>query len=237
MKWRYMLPLLVLALIVVASVYGDEKSEGIDIVEEVITLGTDKDDKLNKNTYVYYENLAETESVFYNTMEPLKELEALEYKLLIEMFEMKETEAAELKRKKEQAISFAEERVNKVQLSKENMLKIYKDLEKIKVYSEQLKNDETREALGALYEVTKLRGETIRELAAMYEKAATEDIETYELAGSFDSETSDIQASLLTVQSNYETIKKVQEKLNLETKEFSELKKKYYELIGEKRKK
>lgn len=237
LKFNKKIALFVVVVLIVGVFYFLDIEKRNAIVSGVQSLGKSSDEKAIQNLYVFYETLSETESVFYNTMEPIHELEALEAILLRQMFEYDESQAAELKTKKEQAISFASERANKINMSSEDMLKALGGLNAMKEQSESVHESELAGVLSSLLSLTEERKELFEKMINEYAGATADDITMYEKAGSFDYSTLEIKEAMQVVQLRYEKLGVLQDEVDNNTKLFLESKAKFYDFIGKERKK
>ncbi|MGM8214315.1 YkyA family protein [Bacillaceae bacterium W0354] len=184
-----------------------------------------------EDIYPHLEKSVELEDAFKNAQTELVALEEEENELYSQIIEINMNELDQVKDIADQAITTAGKRQKLIDQELESIKASKNEFDSINEFIEQL-DEEPKQFANEMVEMMNNRFEAFENLYQSYITSIEEDIKLYELLkdDELDKETLDEQVE--RVNQSYRTVKEHHQDFNDYTKQFNELKRKFYDASG-----
>ncbi|KGX88788.1 YkyA family protein [Pontibacillus litoralis] len=179
--------------------------------------------------YNHLEEAVTLEAAFEDQQKSMVELEKKEKKIYDEIMELGLEDLEKIKNKSDEAISFIEQREDKLKVEKESIDAAKEEFDNVKSLVEDLENETSKEKANQMIEAFQNRYDAYQQLNEKYKASLKLDQELYEMLQKEDVEKDALEKQIEQVNKSYEKVMKANKDFNQYTKEYNDLKKQFYE--------
>lgn len=181
-----------------------------------------------ESVYNVLEKVAKQEQLFEDQQQPLVDLEKKEGKLYDEIISLGMKEHDQIVAKSKEAITIVEQREQLIAKEHESMEASKKEFKNLEKEIEAIKESDAKKLAQDINKVMKERYDSYDRIYENYEKAVTYDKELYTMLQNKDLKIEDLEAQIAKNNDLYKKVLSENNEFNNLTKQYNELKLKFY---------